>query len=134
MSQERNLVMIRMADPKTEPVREWCERNSTRNAFDEKILDYPTTKVLAAHSNGTVYAYMPVQGTAMIESIGLNVDVRPLEQATAVMELTKGAALLASNASCKELYFLASDEITAEGAKRMGFSELPYRVFRMRLT
>lgn len=129
----RNLVMTRMADPLTEPVIDWCQKNSGRNSFDRDVLDYPSTKVLAAHEDGTVYAYMPIQGTAMLESIGPNPEATPTQIAQGVMELVKGAALLAHQAGYRELYFLASDETTALGAEKMGFKLLPYRVYRKRL-
>jgi hypothetical protein len=138
MSQERNLVMVRLADPKTEPVRQWLEANSSRNGFDPKVLDYPGTKILAAHCNGTVYAYMPIQPVAMLESIGPNPEAEPLEVATGVMEMCKAAGILAYAAENREMYFLASDEVTALGAARMGFENLTekfgYSVFRARLS
>lgn len=125
--------MVRLAEPTTEPVIDWCQANSQRNAFDRDVLTYPSTKVLAAHNNGNVLAYMPIQGTAMLESIGPNPEATPLELANAVLEMVKGAALLAYGAGYRELHFLVSDEVTAEGAKKIGFQELPYRVFRKRL-
>jgi hypothetical protein len=129
----KNLVMVRLADAGKEPVIEWCEANSARNSFDKSVLGYPATKTLAAHNNGTVYAYMPIQGTAMLESIGPNPAATPLEIANGVMEMVKAAATLAYTAGYRELYFLASDETTAQGAKLMGFECLPYKVYRRRL-
>ena len=131
--QLRNPVMVRLADPEVEPVIDWCQANSERNSFDRDVLTYPATKVLAAHDNGTVFAYMPVQGTAMLESIGPNPSASPLQVARGIMEMVKGAALLAYGAGYRELYFLASDDVTAEGAKKLGFEELPFKVYRKRL-
>jgi hypothetical protein len=137
MTYERNFVMVRLADPKTEPVKEWLEANRERNGVDLAVLDYPGTKVLAAHKNGTVYAYMPIQPVAMLESIGPNPEAKPLEVATAVMEMVKGAGLMAYQGDFREMFFLASDKITAEGAESMGFENLTekygYSVFRARL-
>jgi hypothetical protein len=129
----RNPIWVRFADPDKEPVENWCEYNSLRNAFDKAVLGYPSTKVLAAHNNGKVYAYMPVQGTAMLESIGPNPDTTPLEQASAIVELVKSAATLAHGAGYREIYYLSSDDITDEGAAKLGFQLLPYRVLRKRL-
>ncbi len=133
MSQERNYVFVRFADPKQEPVEDWCRNNSARNAFDPSVLSYASTKVLAGHNNGTTFAYMPVQGAAILESIGINPEAKPLDVATAVMEMTKAAILLAQGAGFGEAYFLASDNVTAEGAKRMGFVEMPYKVYRRKI-
>lgn len=139
MSQERNFVMVRLADKDAEPVKEWLSANSARNGFDPEVLEYKCTKVLAAHLNGTVYAYMPVQPVIMLESIGPNPEAKPLEVATGVMELVKAAAFGAVNSEppIRELYFLASDQLTAKGAESMGFENLTkkygYSVFRRRL-
>lgn len=136
MSNERNLVMVRFAE-EDEPVKEWLEKNAGRNGFDPEVLDYPCTKVLAAHTNGTVVAYMPVQSVPMLESIGPNPEAKPLDIATAVMEMTKSAALLGHGAGMREMYFLGSDETTSAGAKALGFEDMTekygYHVFRARL-
>lgn len=131
--QLRHQVMVRFADPDIEPVIDWCQRNSARNAFDRDVLTYPATKVLAAHEDGAVIAYMPIQGTAMLESIGPNPDATPMQIANGVMEMVKSAATLAHGAGYRELYFLASDPVTARGAQLMGFEELPFKVYRKRL-
>lgn len=131
--QIRNQVMVRLADPLTEPVIDWCQANSARNAFDRDVLTYPNTKVLAAHQDGEVYCYMPIQGTVMLESIGPNPEATPLQVAQGVMEMVRGAALMAHANGSRELYFLASDDTTARGAELMGFAELPFKVFRKRL-
>lgn len=133
MSSERNLVMVRFADPEKEPVKEWLAANSERNGFDPAVLDYPIMKVLASHTNGTTHTYMPVQGVGMLESIGVNPESTPLEAATGIMESVKVAVVIAQGERYKELYFLASDDTTAEGAKRLGFEELPYKVYRRRI-
>ena len=130
----RNPIELRLADKDKEPVTAWLEANSARNEFDSAVLDYPATKVLAAtNGNGRVLAYMPLQGTAMLESIGANPEATPMEVAAGIVEMVKGAALMAHAAGYRELYFLATDDNTAEGSKRLGFEELPFRVFRKRL-
>lgn len=131
MSNERNLVMVRIADPEKEPVREWCQANSDRNSFNEQVLSYPVMKVLASHSNGTTFTYMPIQAVAMLESIGINPEAQPLEVATGVMESVKSAVVLAQSAGYKELYFLESDGVTSEGARRMGFEQVGRNVTQL---
>lgn len=133
MSNERNLVMVRIADPATEPVKEWCEANSERNEFDPAVLAYPEMRVLAGHNNGTTYNYLPIQLVGMFESIGVNPEATPLQAATGIMECVKAGVVLAQNANVREVYFLGSDETTSEGAKRLGFEELPYKVYRKRI-
>ena len=131
--QIRNQVWVRLADSDIEPVIDWCQANQERNAFDRDVLTYPATKVLAAHNGEKVFAYMPVQGAAMLESIGPNPDATPLEVSSALFEMVQGAALMAHANGMREMYFLSSDEVTSRGAEKMGFVELPYRVYRKRL-
>lgn len=133
-SELRNSIEPRLADKDKEPVAAWCEANSSRNEFDDEVLNYPTTKILSAtNGNGRVLAYMPVQFAAMLESIGPNPEATPMEVAAGIVEMVKGAAMLAYSYGCRELYFLATDDATAEGSKKLGFEELPYRIFRKRL-
>ena len=128
----RNQVWVRFADKDKEPVRDWCAANSARNAFDPAILEYPATRVLAA-VNGHIINYMPIQVVALLESIGVNPDASALEVATGVMECVKAASILASAAGHGELLFMASDETTAKGAELLGFSEVPFKLYRRRL-
>lgn len=130
--QIKNQVWVRFADQTKEPVKAWCEANEERNAFDPKVLTYPATKILAAE-NGHVINYMPVQTVAMLESIGVNPEATPLEVATGLMECVKAAATLSSGAGFGELYFLSSDENTAQGAEALGFEEVKMKVYRRRL-
>lgn len=131
--QLRNPIWVRFADKAKEPVQQWLEANKARNSFDAAVLDYPATRVLAAHNNGTTYTYMPVQQTAMLESIGINPQATPTQVAASVLEMTKAAATLAHAAGFREIFFLVSDENTAQGAKLMGFEDCPFRVMRKRL-
>lgn len=129
----RNAVMVRLADPDVEPVIDWCQNNSERNSFNRDILTYPTTKVLAAYEDkpdGRVLAYLPVQGAAMLESIGPNPEVSVQELTQGLIECVQGAALMAHANGYREIYFLVSDENTALGAEYMGFREAPFKVYR----
>ena len=132
-TQIRNSIDVRLADPDVEPVVDWCQANSERNAFDRDVLSYPSTKILAAHDNGTTIAYLPVQGVAMLESLGPNPEVNPIQVTAALVQMVKGAGLMAYANGMRELYFLASDETTALGAEHMGFVKLNFTVYRKRL-
>ncbi len=130
----RHPVMVRLAEPSTEPVEDWCQRNKTRNDFDRGVLDYPCTKVLAGtDGNGNVFAYMPIQTAGILESIGPNPSSTPLEVAMAIVEMVRGAALLTHGGGMRELLFVSTDELTAAGAEKLGFEKLPYPVYRKRL-
>ena len=132
-TQIRNPVDVRLADPDVEPVVDWCQANSERNAFDRDVLSYPSTKILAAHDNGTTYGYLPVQGAAILDSFGPNPEATPIQITAALIQLVKGAGLMAYANGMRELLMLASDETTALGAEQMGFEKLPFTVYRKRL-
>ena len=129
----RNQVFVRLAEPDTEPVADWCQANSGRNAFDKDVLTYPNTKILAAHANDAVSVYLPVQPVAMLESVGSNPSATPLEVAGGLIEATKAACVLAYAAGHREVYFLSSDDLTAQGAQMLGFVPLPYTIYRKKL-
>ena len=129
----RNQVYVRLAAP-DEPYLAWFEANKERNDFDPAVLGYPTTKVLAAYKlDGTVLAYMPVQTVAMLESIATNPEVGSMKRTAGVVEMTQAAAMLASLGGIRECFFCSTDDLTAGGAELMGFEELPYKVYRLRI-
>lgn len=132
----RNAVMVRLADPESEPVVDWCQANSERNAFDKDVLSYPSTKILAAYQDredGKVVVYMPVQGAVILESIGSNPEASVQEITQAMIECVQGAALLAHMQGMREMFFLASDESTALGAEHLGFEKVEMALYRKRL-
>ena len=125
------MILIRDADPSKEPVKEWLMANIARNAFSPRILDYPGTSVLAAH-NGQVITYVPTQPVLVMESVGVNpVSPPPQDVATALVETVRAAAVLAYRAGCREIHFLASDELTAKGAEKLGFHKIEFPVYRL---
>lgn len=128
----RSMIMIRDADVKTEPVREWLASNIARNAFDPDVLDYPATSVLAAH-NGEVITYTPTQPVLAIESVGVSKTASTQDVATAMVETVRAAAAFAYRAGVRELMFIGSDELTAKGAEKLGFERINFPVFRLKL-
>jgi hypothetical protein len=69
----------------------------------------------------------------MLESLGPNPEVNPIQVTAALVQMVKGAGLMAYANGMRELYFLASDETTALGAEHMGFVKLNFTVYRKRL-
>ena len=130
----KSLMFVRKVDLEKEPqLKQWIEDGKDKNAFDPKVLGYPCTETYAVHTNGTTHAVMPIQPVVMLESIGINPEASPSQAASAMMELLKAVALLAQRAGSRELYFLASDDGTSDGAERLGFVKVPASVYRMRL-
>ncbi len=120
--------------PRDDPqAREWLEANKERNAFDPDILSYPCTLVLKVEDAEKVRGYMPIQNACMIESIGLNSKLSPMEAAEAVMNMIAAALKLGHDIGLREAYFLSSDEVTARGAEAMGFKKMPYDLYRLKI-
>lgn len=101
---------------KANPLNEYCD----------KILDYPTLRVLKAY-DGPEEHYLPTQQVLMLESISPNVPPHALR------DLVKGATLLAASSGVKEVYFLDGAGGVGKFAEHHGFEELNYKVYRMKL-
>ncbi len=129
------MMLVRKADPEKEPfVLSWLEDNKSRNAFESaEVLKYPRVDVLAAHTNGTTHAIMPVHPVAMLESVGTNPESSTREVAEAMLKLVEATAAICAVNGVKEMMFLSSDKVTDKAAQAIGFQPLKCKVFRMRL-
>lgn len=128
----RKLIFVRKADPKFEPVKEWVAANN-RTGFDPKVLDYPSTEVLAAY-NGQTLAYLPVKTVAVFDSVGFAPGIDQTAKTAAMIEMVKSTVTLAYQGGIRELWFLTKDDSVVGGAKLMGFKELEdLHVLRMEL-
>jgi hypothetical protein len=65
--------------------------------------------------------------------VGPNPEATPLQVAAALVEAVQGACLMAYANGMREIMFGVSDELTEEGAKKLGFELFPYKVYRKRL-
>lgn len=99
-------------------------RANPLNEYNERILDYPTLRVLKAYSE-TEEHYLPVQQVLMLESISAGAPPHALR------DMVKGATLLANAQGIKELYFLDGAGGIGKFAENHGFELLNYRTFRM---
>jgi len=115
-------------------IKAWLEARKTRNQFDPAIFNYPTLEVIAA-TNGAEkpHVYLPVQKAAVLESVAVNPESTPTEVAHALVMAERAAEYSAHASGCREIYFLASDQNTAAGAKHLGFEEMDMKVYRKRL-
>ena len=130
----REAISLRSATLEDVPqITAWLESRKSRNQFDPEILKYPSLEVVAAHTNGTVFVYLPVQSVAMLESVAVNPESSPHEIAHALVLAVKAIEYQAHRAGQREAYFLASDANTAKGAEHLGFEEVEMKVFRKRL-
>jgi hypothetical protein len=126
-------VYVRFANQADAPqFSEWVTAAREINLFDPAVMDYPTTRTLVAH-NGEPLLYMPVQQVLMMESLAPKPGLTPIEEGLALREITKAVALLGSQASIRESYFLCKDERVVKFGAAHGYELLPWKTMRMRL-
>src|SRR5262249_25733822 len=126
---------LRFAKPdESGRVVEWLNANRV-NSFDPAILNYPTLQVLCSYGDD-VAGYLPFHKTLMLESIAMNPAITNGNKAQALRDMTKAATLIADANKIREVYFVGGNAGVGEMAIHNGhcFEELPYRVFRMKLS
>lgn len=70
----------------------------------------------------------------MLESLAINPESSELDKAQALRDLVKAVSLLASTEGITEIYMLDGGGGVAELATKHGFEELPYKIYRLKLT
>ncbi len=116
-----------------ETFTEWATRVVDKHLLDMDVLTYPETAVLVAHDS-TPLMYLPIQQTAMLESVVPRPNLTPLQSAEALQQLIKGAVLLLkARGGIHELYFVCQDPELEKFAKRHGFQEVPGVTLRLKL-
>ena len=126
-------MMIRKAKPEdAQNILEWGLAQQEKNELDVNCLLYPSTEVLCAE-NGQAVAYLPVQLAAMLESVIVNPNVDRFYQNQALYYLVSRILEDAAKQGIREAYFLGTDEEISKLAEKVGFKELPWKVFRIRL-
>jgi len=108
--------------------------HTKNNLLDPAALLYPTSFTVCAFKQSGPILYAPVQTPLMMESLAINPESTELEKAAALKSV---AQFLVSQAYLKgvgEIYMFIGDESTAEFAKRQMFEEVPFRLFRLKLS
>ena len=124
---------IRKAKPEdAQNILEWGLAQKEKNELDVKALLYPSTEVFCAE-NGRPLAYLPVQFAAVLESIIVNPNVPNFAQIKAVYYLLDRILEQAAKQGIREAYFLGTDSQVSQLAETVGFKELPWKVYRIRL-
>jgi hypothetical protein len=101
------------------------------NLFD------PTVKlalVACAYNQDRVVLYAPVQRPMFMEALAINPEASELEVAAALKAVIQFLVSQAHITGASEVYFYCADERTAEYAKRQLFEEVPFRLFRIKLS
>lgn len=128
----RNHVFVRPAvSGDADKFLEWVKH---ANGFDSDVPKYPTSTTLCAFDQNGPLVFLPVQSPFVMESLSIRPGASELEIAAALRALTEFCVSQAFIKGVGEIYFFGSHENTSEFAEKHGFEELPYRVFRMKVS
>ncbi len=103
------------------------------NEADASVFGYKSTTFRCAYSQDKIIAFMPLQRPLMLESLAKNPEATPIEMAAALRSLIQDVLRSAEEEGAGELYFLGSEASLPEFAKKHGFEEVPFKVFRIRV-
>lgn len=115
-----------------ENMAHWLVLNGDKNLLDLDVAKYPETTHLCAH-DGKPLLYLPVQLTAMLESLAPRPDASRQELAAALEKLMKVVIFLALKNGLHELYFVTTDQQLEQFAVRHGFEVMPGTTLRLKL-
>jgi len=97
-------------------------------------VKYPSTLVFTAFNSKGPIVFAPIQRPLMIDALAVNPQADGPDIVTALKEITQAAVKQAYDVGAGEIYFLCKDESTIEIAKRQGYEEMPWKLFRMKLS
>lgn len=104
-----------------------------KNEFDPEVLTYPSTTMLVAH-DGKPVVFLPVQLAVVLESLAIRPDASDFQVSVALKELVSVVSVLAAQRQLGEMYFIGTNERTNAFATKNGFTELPWKVYRLKLS
>lgn len=131
---KRGLVYVRPAKPDdSKAFLDWS-LETPNNEFDPQVARTPTTIVLCAYDKDGPLAYQPVQKVFMMDSFAHRPGNTHLQNAEALKNLFQATVTEAHCQGVNEIYFLSTEPGTDKLTKNHAFEELPYRVFRVKLT
>ena len=116
-----------------EKIIEWS-LNTKNNLFDPDTVGYPSALTVAAFNKDKVILFAPSQRPFFLEALAVNPEAEELEVAAALKEITQFYVSQAYIQGISEIYMPCADEATAEFAKRQQYEEMPFRLFRIKVT
>jgi hypothetical protein len=119
--------------PNDDPhAKELLASNVERNGFEERMLDYPSLRLLQAEKEGKRLGVLPIHPVLMLDSMATE-DVGIVDKGRAMAEMVKVACTEALRNGIQEVYLVDSDAVTTEAAKGIGFKRLQSDVYCLRL-
>ena len=111
----------------------WAEENADKNEFDPAVALFPSSTTWCAYDKDGPLAYQTLQQPIMLESLAPRPGLTPVQVASCLKELTQNAVTFAHSRGSGEIYFLASDDSTAEFAANHIFEKVDMSVYRVKL-
>jgi len=128
-------VYVRPSTPKDFPLfSKWLVEGTKDNLFDPAVFTYKGTTAWCAYNKSGPLVFMPAQRPFMMESLAINPDASEIDIAVALRELFHTIVSEAHKASEGEIYFGCQDEATIAFATKHEFKEVPFKMFRVRLS
>lgn len=125
----------RMATTEDAPrLAAWLHENRDKNHYDPTIFGYDSTRVIAVDRDGETVGYLPYQLTIMTDALAPKPGRTLPEIARFLKEAIHAVVRIARQSRIGEVYFLCApeDTATAEFARKHGYEEIPFKVFRLR--
>jgi hypothetical protein len=108
--------------------------NTKDNLFDPDVAKYPTTTVFTAFNRSGPIVFAPVQRPLMIDALAINPHADAFDVGVALKEITQAVVTQAYIENRGEIYFLCKEDSTIEIAKRHAYEEMPWRLFRIKVS
>lgn len=111
---------------------DWANENIV-NEFDPEVAKFPSSFTWCAYDKDGPLAYQTVQQPFMLESLAPRPGSTKQQIAIALKELTQNVITQASLKGIGEIYYLGADADTDAMASNQIFTELPYKIFRIKI-
>jgi hypothetical protein len=111
---------------------EWA-KESVVNEFDPEVAKFKSSYTWCAYDQDGPLVYQTIQRPLMLESVASRPGSTKQQIAIAMRELTQNAITQAHLSGAGEIYYLGSDDPTNDMATSQVFTELPYKVYRLKI-
>ena len=120
---------------KKEDQRKFCEwaLSTENNGLDPGVLTYPSTKIRVAFNRDGPLIFLPIHRPIHLESLAVRPGATNGERASAIRALFQDAINEAIQNGIGEIWYQASEDTLPEFAKKAGFEEVPYKIYRLKI-
>jgi hypothetical protein len=112
---------------------EWA-LSTRNNEIDPSVLTYKNTSIRAICNKNGPIMFAPIQRPLHLESLCINPSASIGEIAVALQTLFQDAITSAIQEGSGEIYYVATEETIPTFSKKFGFEELPWKVYRLRIS